>query len=306
MGNKKVIMPLLGGLGNQLFQLSAALCVADDREVLLISNLGNQRRNVENLPEIQSLELSENVKLDTKMREHVFCTVIFNRLLMSKRDSLLSRILLRPIAKIVLSIHFCETVRIHTSNNVGFDEWKQCSSTEVGIGYFQSYLWTEKPGILELMQNLRPKHESDRFIELRKQIRESESLVIHIRLGDYLNEPGIGALGFEYYVEALKEFSSHVEKYWIFSDQPQEAQKLLPEAILAKCLFVQPSELNTIETWELMRYGGNYIISNSTYSWWSARLSYTENPIVIVPKPWFKALPDPKSIIPHQWKEISR
>lgn len=306
MSKKQVLMPLLGGLGNQLFQLSAALFVATDREVLLISNLGNQRRNVENQPEIQSLELPAKIKFDKKLRGHKFCTVVFNRLLVRKQNSFLTRVLLYSFARVVLSLHFHKVVRIHTSNNVGYDEWKSRNSTEVGIGYFQSYKWTEKSEIIDLMKKLRPKIESNRFVELRKQIRESESLVIHIRLGDYLNEPGIGVLSPEYYLNALKEFDREIDKYWIFSDQPQEARKLLPENILHKCLFVQPSELNTIETWELMRYGENYIISNSTFSWWSARLSYAESPVVIAPSPWFAELPNPELIIPLEWKEIPR
>lgn len=306
MNKKIVIMPLLGGLGNQLFQLSAALCVATDRDVLLISNLGNQRRNIENKPVIESLELPAIVKLDTKLREHKLCTIIFNRLLMRRHSSLLTRALLHPIAKVLLSIHFHKIVRIHTSNNVGYDEWKSRSSTEVGIGYFQSYRWTEKSEIIELMKQLRPKIQSSRFIELRKQIRESQSLVIHIRLGDYLNEPEIGVLSPEYYLKALKEFGREMDKYWIFSDQPQEARKFLPGDILDKCFFVQPSELNTIETWELMRYGENYIISNSTFSWWSARLSYAGSPVVFAPFPWFAELPNPNFIIPPEWKEIPR
>lgn len=306
MSKQKLYVPLLGGLGNQLFQLSAALSNANKREIVLTSNLGHQRRNSDNQPEIQSLALPRNVKIGTDSREHKLCTFFLNRLLVGKQDNRVYRYLLFIFATGVLSLHFRQFIRIHASEGVGFSEWQRRSSTEIGIGYFQSYKWTEPVEIRNLMQQLSPRVTSNRFNELKEQICSHQSLVMHIRLGDYLNEPGIGALDANYYLKALEEIRRDFKTIWVFSDQPTAAEKLLPVEVVKKCIFVEPSELTTIETWELMRYGRSYIISNSTFSWWSARLSYTDDPVVIAPSPWFASLPSPKFIIPLEWKEISR
>jgi hypothetical protein len=306
MSKHKLYVPLLGGLGNQLFQLSAALSNANKREIVLTSNLGHQRRNSDNQPELEGLTLPRHVKIGAESREHKLCTFFLNRLLVGKQENKLFRYLLFILGTSVLSIHFRQFIRIHASEGVGFSEWQTRSSTEIGIGYFQSYKWTEAVEIRNLMQQLNPRETSNRFAELKDQISSQESLVMHIRLGDYLNEPGIGALDANYYLRALEEFQGDFETIWVFSDQPAEAEKLLPVEVVEKCIFVQPSELTTIETWELMRYGRRYIISNSTFSWWSARLSHTDEPIVIAPSPWFADLPAPKLIIPLEWKEISR
>jgi len=54
-----------------------------------------------------------------------------------------------------------------------------------------------------------------------------------------------------------------------------------------------------------MRFGKGYIIANSTFSWWGARLSYEEEPDVIVPKPWFAQAEVPIDLIPSNWEELS-
>jgi hypothetical protein len=306
MSKQKLYVPLLGGLGNQLFQLSAALSNANKREIVLTSNLGHQRRNSDNQPEIQSLALPRNVQIGTESREHKLCTFFLNRLLVGTQNNRVYGYLLYILGTSILSIHFRQFIRIHVSTGVGFSEWQRRLSTEIGIGYFQSYKWTETIETRNLMQQISPRVTSNRFNELKEQICSDESLVMHIRLGDYLNEPGIGALDANYYLKALEEFQQDFETIWVFSDQPEAAEKLLPDEVVQKCIFVQPSELTTIEAWELMRYGRNYIIANSTFSWWSARLSYTDDPIVIAPSPWFASLPDPNFIIPPEWKEISR
>jgi hypothetical protein len=50
-----------------------------------------------------------------------------------------------------------------------------------------------------------------------------------------------------------------------------------------------------------MRRGAGYVLSNSTFGWWGAFLSKTGNPRVVVPKPWFVTLEDPRQLNPEFW-----
>jgi hypothetical protein len=63
-------------------------------------------------------------------------------------------------------------------------------------------------------------------------------------------------------------------------------------------------EGSAAETLEAMRHAKNYILGNSSLSWWGAKLSYSKTPIVIAPNPWFKAAPEPRDLIPADWSRI--
>jgi hypothetical protein len=53
-----------------------------------------------------------------------------------------------------------------------------------------------------------------------------------------------------------------------------------------------------------MRHGAAYVIGNSTYSWWAAALSYTKNPHVIAPRPWFYGQDEVPNLLPKDWKRV--
>ena len=63
-----------------------------------------------------------------------------------------------------------------------------------------------------------------------------------------------------------------------------------------------PSEANDFESLLLMGASDILIISNSTFSWWSAFLNKT--PIVYCPDKWFKNMNDPIHLIPANWNKI--
>ena len=52
-----------------------------------------------------------------------------------------------------------------------------------------------------------------------------------------------------------------------------------------------------------MSKGIAIVISNSTFSWWSAAFS-KPGTSVYYPSKWFKALDDPEDLIPRDWTPI--
>ena len=60
---KTVYVPLTGGLGNQLFQLSAALSL-NPSQVILSTRYGRPRRDSNDLVEISNWNLPNNVKIE--------------------------------------------------------------------------------------------------------------------------------------------------------------------------------------------------------------------------------------------------
>ena len=49
-----------------------------------------------------------------------------------------------------------------------------------------------------------------------------------------------------------------------------------------------------------MSLGRAIIISNSSFSWWSAFLS-KEASLILAPRKWFKGIQDPKDLLPPEW-----
>jgi hypothetical protein len=147
--------------------------------------------------------------------------------------------------------------------------------------------------------------ELDDFAELALIERP---LVLHVRLGDYLQESKFGTLDLDYYSRALKELfevSKH-PRIWVFSDDIEQAKFLIEKKYLEFVRWFSDVDEPAAVTFEKMRLGHAYILGNSTFSWWSAFLSKTQDPPTIAPTPWFTGLQEPNELIPPNWKRLER
>jgi hypothetical protein len=61
-------------------------------------------------------------------------------------------------------------------------------------------------------------------------------------------------------------------------------------------------DFSTAETFELMQKAEYLVISNSTYSWWAARISESSKKMIIAPEPWFSGQESPIDLIPDGWE----
>ena len=131
-------------------------------------------------------------------------------------------------------------------------------------------------------------------------------LFVHVRLTDYLNEPDIGLLSSSYYNRALQHYFKQIqiEEIWIFSDDHVMARKILSIPGDVKTRFISEEEFSVAESFELLRCGSYYVLSNSTFGWWAAFLCKTENPVVTMPNPWFRNLNYNASLKIHNWEQI--
>ena len=143
-------------------------------------------------------------------------------------------------------------------------------------------------------------------VETFRKLAESECpTAIHIRLGDYLEITELNVISKGYFEEAVNilEQKSQTTKYWIFTNDEDNCQNYLPTSISSRIRLI-PHELSSCETLEIMRFCHNYIISNSTFSWWGAFLSRNEDVTVIAPKNWFRSHTEPFQICPEDWIRI--
>ncbi len=146
--------------------------------------------------------------------------------------------------------------------------------------------------------------------KIAEEINSCESVSVHIRRGDYVSNPETnkyhGLCPLEYYQKALKKITSRIENphFFIFSDDPEWAQKNLDFEHPSKFITHNGAE-KSYEDMRLMSLCKHNIIANSSFSWWGAWLNRNPDKIVIAPRKWFN---DPSintdDLIPESWMRI--
>lgn len=117
----------------------------------------------------------------------------------------------------------------------------------------------------------------------------SRAVIVHVRRGDYFlpKHTGFhGLLDWEYYREVMTKMSELVPHavFLIFSDSPEDCRQNLVAPEGADIRFV--SESDDCAALYLMSQFNNYILSNSSFSWWSTWLGEPAQH-VIAPDTWF-------------------
>ena len=172
----------------------------------------------------------------------------------------------------------------------GYCDFKKTEENEkLFLGFYESskYFDNIKP-LLKL--EFTPKYpEKDENGEMYKIIRNSESICVSIRRGDFLSAEQKNrhyVCTPEYFKNAIKKMQELINnpQFIIFSDDIEWVKKNItfPEGTVF--------ESGNDPVWEklrLMYECKHFIISNSTFSWWAQYLSRNENnKIVISPKIW--------------------
>ena len=288
---------LQGGLGNQLFQYAIARALSEryqvdfalDRSWFAIPQVGTTPRQFQlellNIPEIS----------------------YFNSPF-PKKPSRLQRFLQNTISSGPI-IHY-------QKNAFDFDPTLFNLSNIKNRDLYLSGYWQGFPYI----ETIRPILQKD--FELRastspyyqpylQQIAESESVMLHIRRGDYIDSPSAAqfhsVLPLDYYLKAMSSIQSAKTQphFYIFSDDLPWAKAALPTNL--KMTFVENSlqEDATAQELQLMRACKHHIIANSSLSWWGAWLKNNTDGLVFAPNRWIR---DDKQnladLLPPQWQKL--
>jgi hypothetical protein len=299
---------LMGGLGNQLFILSAAL-ESEAKDVVLITDLGNPRVNQDGEPEILSFNLPSRITFKALAPSSFLSRKLLNLGIRvgaraNKRNYTI--ILYESLTWILSKIWPRNSFAVNLSSGTGLDKSFSISAKRLNVGYFQ-YAKKENPlADVSDLKGLTIRNPSEMHEELKRKAEELKPIIVHLRLGDYLAENSFGIPSASYYRDAIDLLSSKYEMspIWLFSNDPSEALKIFPADLASEVFVVPHIGLSSAETLNLMRFGSAYVIANSTFSWWGARLSFTESPPVIIPTPWFKAGKAPAGIYPDSWIQL--
>ena len=155
---------------------------------------------------------------------------------------------------------------------------------------------------------LQLKNPSDRFSRLVTNMQLKNTIAVHLRLGDFLeNRSSIGLLGDEYFIKAISKLaeSGEFEKVLVFSDSTSLAlhrisgwNGSLPIEVVESTPMDDPAE-----DLKLMSACGGIVCSNSTFSFWAAKLASGSDPQtpVVVPSSFRKDHAASVKSIPLGW-----
>lgn len=150
---------------------------------------------------------------------------------------------------------------------------------------------------------------TDKNLELADEIHGVNSVSLHVRRGDYvINEKnrafhGGCSLGYYRNAEEMVEQTIIDPHFFVFSDDPRWVADNLKLRHPAR--YISHNGSMAHEDLRLMSFCRHHIIANSTFSWWGAWLSAGTNKLVIAPDHWFS---DPSintvDLIPSGWLRL--
>lgn len=288
---------LQGRLGNQLFQYaySRAICFSTGRKCVL-SEAPLKSKNISN--RLDCFSLSPDVLFIENHRLSFLQKVALS--LYSKHidsQDRISKYALEKKWRIVMlwsGVFMCENGFINPP--------KTKKHNLLSIGYFQSERYFElyKEQILKELQF--KESIKDSVKDLAEKITSSiEPTCLHIRLGDYVKNPLHGVLDASYYRKALSKLRSLKPNatLFLFSDNVE----LVKQELGLDDVSYIPAEIDEQQTMYLGSLCHNFVISNSSFSWWMQYLSRRDNRLVIAPSRWY-AEPCPCDIYQKEWMLI--
>lgn len=309
---KPIYVILMGGLGNQLFQVAAALSIAKERPIYIDWKTASPRLNGDGIPDIASFRLPSNIVFLDNSDPNLILRKSFGFLLRTGiNDGSFQRrkiliVILRFVGSILFSLRYRATIYVEICQGLGFSSLSDGRLSRVLIGYFQSYIWTETQSILENLKSIRSREFDIQFLKLKKDSDSEKPLVVHLRFGDYKHEPKFGLLSRQYYLESINMALSKQEfcAIWVFSDDIESARNVINFETSLPVRFIENIGDSTSTNFDAMRLGHGYVIANSSFSWWAARLSFSDPKIVVAPEPWFIGLKDIPCLIPPSWHRL--
>ena len=261
-----------GGLGNQLFYYAVGVSLSKNRNLVL---------------KFDSTAVSENPDRTLKFQKFIRTQLQQINFLEKKVRFTYKYFFLRKLLRIDEPVFVNEK-----SNWWEFPEDLKTKGKNIFVNGVFPFSEIIEPIISTLRNQISLKvdfHSSSfkRYFEL---IKSTNSVAIHIRKQDYTNEHYstiFNSLPLSYYFDSIDLIRSEIENphFFIFSDDPDYAKSNFSGKNIE--IVSADSDLEDYHEFELMRLCKNYIIANSTFSWWAAKLSQSPNGIKIMPKTWF-------------------
>lgn len=293
-----IIVDLPGGLGNQLFAYFCALFLKLKVSTSVVIQMGTvATHHLEDPYHLDSISLT----LDKVNSRKIL------------RDKLFFLFHYPEYNRFLKAIDYPGKKKLHRHFPPGYDgieevtDWLRNYSFGVKpvrvSGYFGDFSFYDS--LPEHLQRLNISEGSEVFLKYREVIKGDATLGVHFRLGDYLSHSmNVGVISDSYYQECLNLAidTNRFSRICFFTNDAAEVENRisrldisLPYSILSPQDFVNP-----VEHLKLMSYCTGLIASNSTFSFWAAKLSSPDS-LIYIPEKWRKDGTGGIRSIPKSW-----
>lgn len=295
-----IIVRLLGGLGNQMFQYAAARRLADKHGVVLKLDLTCL---LDRTPQPNVVFRDYDLDLFPIRAEFAsnadLCRVDWRRVLQRRY---LGRLLGRLTGK---------DIRVVQEQGMGFNP----SVLDLPDDVYLSGYWQSEQYFADIADRIRDEFLlepllAEASLPLARDISSRPSVCVNVRRTDYLNTDFHGVCGMDYYNTGAEWIAGRVADpyFYVFSDDIEWAAAEFPKHFRYRFEIVGQEHAGR-------KYGGklalmgmcrHFIAANSSFVWWAAWLSRNSDKIVIAPRCWFA---DEKAnretdIVPSGWIRI--
>ncbi|CAN4273131.1 Fut1_Fut2_like domain containing protein [Methylophilaceae bacterium] len=261
----KVTVRLAGGLGNQLFQLFAAI-------YCMKNNLKNQI--ILDIRFLEEYEIPRHLEIDFILDVMQCYNITKNPKSFTGFLSFLR--IARLIDRCVLGFAL-----LSSSNKVKKTEFQYYANTILD-GYFQDPELISREEVDSIFKLLVERYYKSSIFYLSKE----KYVAIHIRRGDYINSKAANTFNIiplSFYKRAVERFPLDT-KFLVFGDDSRVNHDF---SVDINGLNVSTLNLNLSEEFMLLAMADHYVIANSTFSWWASYLGYNESKRVIAPRDWY-------------------
>jgi hypothetical protein len=289
-----IIVKLIGGLGNQMFQYAFGYQLAKLSATQL-------KLDVAGFEQYKLHKVAIH-HLNTSFEQAVMDNTVVNKLTSAHgiRSLLKKYGLVKPKIKII------------TEKGQGFQaDLVSAYNEDVYFdGFWQSekYFQGAEDEIRERLQVITPPSPSNQ--QFLSTIKNVNAVSVHIRRADYVTNTKTlsfhGVCSMDYYQQAADIIKSKISDpvFFIFSDDIEWAKANINFNTTQHFADMNNADTN-YEDLRLMYSCKHHIIANSSFSWWGAWLNPAKEKIVIAPQKWFNHPgSDSSDIIPASWIKI--
>lgn len=295
MRRNYIIIRLIGGLGNQLFQYAFGRAISERYQVPLLLDVTG----------FDTYKLHSYALSPFKIQGEIATTEQINALTWKSTPPYF-QLAYRQWQK-MLPLNW--KTLVFEPSHVFHPELLQLQPPKYFDGYWQSEKYfsamaEELRNDLQLQVSL-----SAQTKRIAKDMKKNIAVSLHIRRADYVTDKSAQqtfyVCGLDYYQRAISYLSKKIEQptFYIFSDDMEWAKSHLKLTYPTVYVDHNGADRN-YEDLYLMSHCQHHIIANSTFSWWGAWLNSSSTKIVIAPKKWFKSTYSSRDLIPKKWIQL--
>lgn len=288
----EIIVRMMGGLGNQLFQYAYARKLAKQYgcdSSIYLDTRAYEKYKVRNF-EIYQLNLSEDIKRFESLNKRYFFYDITREIyhVLKYLYYKITHKQIDPLFKVLYKFGLFYNGRKY------FPAKKVNRKSIFLYGYFQDYRCFEdiEESILEEFDM--KSSMSETAMEYYKKIKSSSNpIALSIRVGeDYLNS-NWPICSKDYYKKGLEILESKHpnSEVFIFADDIGKVKKEF--GFNNKVVYVE--NCSPVESLTLLKSCSDFVISNSSFSWWGAFLSRNKDKKIIAPYLWYPGVETSKT-----------